>query len=123
MAREIEHPRGVAEVTKHLGGLMYARGDGAQAADLFGESLTRYHAMADPRSTSDIVEWMASVSCLRGLWVRSARLFGAAETMRAALGAVIDRPMADHDRDLAEVRTRLGEEAFADEPGDSRMQT
>ena len=46
--------------------------------------------------------------------LRAARLFGAAEGLRQAMGALLP-PVhrAEHDRSVAAVRTALGEGAFA----------
>ena len=45
---------------------------------------------------------------------RAARLFGAAETLRRAIGAALSPgARVDYDRDVAAVRAQLDEETFA----------
>jgi DNA-binding CsgD family transcriptional regulator len=105
---------GVALVLTALGEVAADEGDRGRTAAHFGESL-RMHA--------DQGNHLGIGFCLLGLGrladaesrpEAAARLLAAAEALREARGASL--PPADaipHDRLVASVRTRLGEEAFA----------
>jgi hypothetical protein len=60
------------------------------------------------------MEELAAVVCAQGEPVRSARLYGAAEALRQAIGA--PRPPADaarYERSITAVRAQLNEDSFA----------
>jgi non-specific serine/threonine protein kinase len=113
LARRLGQPRLVAEMATSLGGLRLAQGDGTQAALLFEESLRTSRDTHDRWNISELVEWMGAVATLGRSWEQAARLLGAAEALRDELYVVLNRPVADHDRDVATVRDQLNEAAFA----------
>jgi hypothetical protein len=67
------------------------------------------------------LEGLAAVAVAQAQSQRAARLFGAAEGLREAIGAPVppaDR--AEHDHSVAAVRSALGEAAFAAEWGEGQ---
>ena len=96
-----------------LGRVMHARGETARAAALFREGLGLFRKIGHRLGIATALEGMAgSVSSENA--ERAARLFGAAEAIRAAIGAPlppVDRPA--HERDAAAIRAHLAETAFA----------
>lgn len=113
LARERRHPRAIADMARHLGTMHLALGQRGRAAALFGESLTLYLGQGDHWHASEAVELIGAVACQECAWVQAARLLGAAEAMRDALGVVLNPRLADHQRDVATVRAHLSAEDFA----------
>jgi hypothetical protein len=89
-----------------------------RAAALFKESLSLRKEMGARRGIAESLEGLASVRVADGgdsqTAARPARLLGAAEALREAIGApvpLVER--AEYERDVATLRSQLGEEAFA----------
>jgi tetratricopeptide (TPR) repeat protein len=90
------------------------RGDYDRAAALYRESLLLRQERGDQRGAAECLEGLASLAAAQEQPTRAAHLFGAAEALRAAIGA----PLPTRDRELYEgymatVRTGSGETAFA----------
>ena len=98
-----------------LGDLALTRGDLARAAACFGEGLALLRELGDRHGTVDGLAGVAAVAAACGRWQPAARLRGAAEGLREALGAAPSPPArAEHERAVADLRARLGEAAFAE---------
>ncbi len=98
----------------HLGLVVLAQGDDERARALLRESLEHRRAQGDALGIAESLEGLASVARFRRQNERAARLFGAAEALRQAVAVPrwpVDRPR--YERDIENVRTLLGEEAFA----------
>jgi hypothetical protein len=90
------------------------REDYATAQTLCAESLAIFRALGGQSGITHNLEGLAAVALAQAQPERAARLLGAAEGLREAVGS--PRPLADraeHDRFVAAVRTALGEQAFA----------
>jgi tetratricopeptide (TPR) repeat protein len=114
LAREVGDTYGIISASINLGLVSYLRGDAAQAAALHKESLLLARQAGYMIEVAEALEGHAEVDAAQGQITRAARLFGAAEVLREAIGAPLyahDR--AIRDRALASVRAALGEEAFA----------
>jgi hypothetical protein len=78
------------------------------------EALTLYQTLGDPRRCAVGLEGLASTAGMAGRGERAARLLGAAEALRETLGAPIPpHERADVERAVADARTTLGEEVWA----------
>jgi hypothetical protein len=80
---------------------------------LFAEALSSSQELDDKSSISSSLAGLAGVIGTLGEPERAARLFGAAEALREAIGVSIqagDRP--DYERSVAATRARLDAEAF-----------
>ncbi len=105
---------GIAAVQLALGYLAQAQGDAPQAEAYFAESLARYRELGHREGVSVCLAGSAGVAGSLGQTVRAARLFGAAEGLRAVIGAIgqpIER--AAYDASVASVRVQLDSETFA----------
>jgi non-specific serine/threonine protein kinase len=88
------------------------QGDHERAATLLGESMV---ALQDPGGALGLVnlDLLAAAVSMRGDHEWAARLFGAAQTVREAVGvSVIPSIRADYDRGVAAARAGLGAAAF-----------
>jgi tetratricopeptide (TPR) repeat protein len=84
-----------------------------QARHLLEESLHGLRDLGEKWFLSRSIETLAQVVALQGQHERAAHLFGAAESLRDAVGAsILPFYRADYDRTLATVRDALGEPAF-----------
>jgi predicted ATPase/DNA-binding SARP family transcriptional activator len=110
---------GIAWADEQLGLLAAARG-AAAAVTLLRHSLKLHTELRDRWRMSSVLEDMAGVTLARGRPgtesgpAAAARLLGAAEAIREAIGTVIapcERPQ--HLQTVAAVRAALGEEGFA----------
>jgi predicted ATPase/DNA-binding XRE family transcriptional regulator len=111
--REVGDTRGVATMLCSLGHLAHIEGDESRAAPLLSESLTVAQVVGDNGIVIHCLEDMARIGCAHGLAERAAWLFGAAAAVREAIGAPPHPDeRADYDRNLADVRAALGDEAF-----------
>jgi predicted ATPase/transcriptional regulator with XRE-family HTH domain len=105
---------GIAAVQLSLGYLALAQGDAPQAAACFTESLVRYRELGHQEGISVCLAGSAGAAGGLGQPARAARLFGAAERLRATIGAIgqpIER--AAYERSVASVRAQLDQETFA----------
>jgi hypothetical protein len=91
-----------------------AQGDYEGARALYRESLGILRPAGEQRGIARVLEGLAGLAAAEDQAERAARLFGAAEALRAAIGAPL--PPGDRvrcHRGLALTRAALGEEAFA----------
>lgn len=106
-----------------LGDIARAQGDERRAAKTYAESLTLLRASDDTVLLIPLLDKVAALASLGGdpsarqradVLTRAAQLFGAAARLREEIGASL-LPIArrENERDVARVRTALGEEAFA----------
>ena len=98
-----------------------AEGDDPRADELFAESLSWCRKRGDKRLASECLGGLAGVAAVRGENTRAARLWGAAEGLRATIGAAVS-PIEQRvvDRHLAGVRDALGETALEAEWSEGR---
>jgi predicted ATPase len=107
---------GIVEVRNNLAGLALVQGDGERALTLHQESLGLAGARGSARSVAECLEGVAAAQA-RAAPVRAARLWGAAEALRAALGTPlppVDR--AGYERAVAAACAALA----ADSPDGTR---
>ena len=111
---ELDH-RGAAAIVRHnLGYLAQHRGDPRQGLAYFADALAEHVVSGDRQNAGHCLGGVAGMIALLGWPQQAARLFGATEALFERIGSSIwpiDR--VDYDGNLAAVRTRLGEEAFA----------
>jgi Arc/MetJ family transcription regulator len=96
-------------------GIARARGDLDGAAALCQESLTLYWQHGARRFVAESLRRLVGIWAAAGEGERAARLAGAETALREALGTPIDPPeeLDQYERDVADVRTVLGEATFA----------
>jgi len=112
LSRELGDGRGTARTLIHLADLASQQGDAVSARSLYAEGLGIRQTLGDTSGIASALERLA--------WVatgdhpdRAARLLGAAEALRQAIGASLNpSARAEYDRHLAALRERLGEEQF-----------
>jgi tetratricopeptide (TPR) repeat protein len=111
VAREIGDKRVIAIALYNLGGVALHGGDHAASCSLRQESLVIRHELGDRVGVAECLEGLADAA---GQTERAARLLGAAQALRDALGAPVAPAVeSGHQDDVAAVRTALGKEAFA----------
>ncbi|MGQ0550587.1 MAG: tetratricopeptide repeat protein [Armatimonadota bacterium] len=97
-----------------LGLLALAEGEPEDAASILREALIQQQKRGDAQGIACSLEGLAGVMLARGIPGDSARLFGAADALREAIGAPLwplDR--VAYESDLREAKAALGDEAFA----------
>ncbi len=96
-----------------LGNMALQQGDYQRAAEFFADGLRLSGEVGFRWTTFEGIVGLAGVSSARGRYGRAARLYGAAETLREAIGHH-PSPQAQEvfDRRLASTRRGLGEVAF-----------
>ena len=100
------------------------QGDLAAARSLTEESLAIGRELGDRRGVVECLERLAAVSGADGHLPRSARLLGAAEALREAIGAPLSASdRADLGRVAATVRSRLAQPACAAAWAEGRAMT
>jgi predicted ATPase/two-component SAPR family response regulator len=103
---------GIAWCCEQLGLLAAVDGD-PDAITLLRRSLELHGELRDRWRMSSVLEDLAAITLVLGRTPAAARLFGAAEALREAIGTVIapcERPQ--HVQTAAGLRAALGEEAF-----------
>ena len=104
---------GIAWCCEQLGLLAAVDGDPA-AITLLRRSLELHGELRDRWRMSSVLEDLAAITLVLGRAPAAARLLGAAEALREAIGTVIAPcERAQHVQTAAGVRAALGEEAFA----------
>jgi predicted ATPase/DNA-binding CsgD family transcriptional regulator/DNA-binding XRE family transcriptional regulator len=115
--RELGEDRAIAQRLDALGRLARAMGDTQRACGLHRESLVLFARIGDQRGTAMALDGLATVAAFSGEPRRAAELFGVASALRDAIhaapdfGAYVDPKV--REATIAELRTCLGEEAFA----------
>ncbi|HEX9440857.1 MAG TPA: hypothetical protein VF909_14320, partial [Roseiflexaceae bacterium] len=97
-----------------LGALVNAQGDAARATALLREALVLQQSHAGKGSIASSLERFAGIAAGQGQPDRAARLLGAAEALRKAIGAPlppVERP--DYERTVAAARAQLDAATFA----------
>lgn len=105
---------GMASVLNSLGMVALSEGDPQRADMLLRESLIKYRDVGDKWHIALCLDRLARVAAARGEWERAARLLGAEEALREAIGAPL--PPSEHDgreQTLKLTHEHLGEESFA----------
>jgi tetratricopeptide (TPR) repeat protein len=111
---DIGDKRGIAYALLSLGDLAQTQGDLSSAAFKYRESLTTFKALGSLVGMIDNLKGLSRVAKAEGRWEDAVSLYATATAARETLGAPIilaDRAM--YERDLAELRVALGEQAFA----------
>ncbi|MGW5053601.1 BTAD domain-containing putative transcriptional regulator [Actinokineospora sp. NPDC004072] len=110
------YPPYLSMVLVDLGYVAVARGDAAAAVELHLEALDVALAMGDTRGDAYAAEALAGALVLDGRAGLAARLLGAAEARRSALGLPLPaEERAEIDRVVAAARAALGDDRFAAE--------
>jgi predicted ATPase/transcriptional regulator with XRE-family HTH domain len=113
--RALENWNGIAEVLLELGGTLRLQGDHRQARERYGEGLALFANVLGKRASAiACLAGLAGVNARSSQLERAARLFGAAEGQREALGLAI-QPIAPEFsmHDLAAVRAEIDGAVFA----------
>jgi predicted ATPase/DNA-binding CsgD family transcriptional regulator len=111
--RELGNPWGVNIVLQNLGYVVQYRGDLEGAKVLFAESLNSSHELDDRFSIAGGLGGLAGIIGLQGEPERAIKLFGAAEALRATIGAdIAEGDRLDYERSVAAARTLVDVETF-----------
>jgi tetratricopeptide (TPR) repeat protein len=109
-----EDKRCISASLHSLAGLALLQGDLDAARSLYAQSLVMRREIGEKRGIAECLGGLARVAIRLRQPERAARLFGAVEAIREAIGAPLPPcDHADHRRDLAAVRSALGERVFA----------
>jgi DNA-binding CsgD family transcriptional regulator/tetratricopeptide (TPR) repeat protein len=104
----------LGSVLRHLGMDHLRQGDYGRAAEHYKQSLSMCKEVANRWVPLECLNGLGDIACVAQQHERAARLFGAANQLREALGF---RPNTSdqeyHDHHTATARARLGEAAFA----------
>ena len=111
--QELGNSPGIAMVLSNLADTARAVGDNHRALVSFVEALRAAQEVNDHTGIAWCLDGLASLGGLASAWEKSARLLGAAETIRGTTGTVIESvDRKQHDLTVAAVRAGLGNSAF-----------
>ena len=114
VVRELGDRVGLGISLMNLGAATRGLGEIERAAAAYHEALEIQRELGNLEHMAYNLYGFAGLALDRGRDEQAARLLGAAAALAEATGAVVERVDRDQvDRDVAEVRTRLGEPAFA----------
>jgi predicted ATPase/DNA-binding SARP family transcriptional activator len=104
---------GIAHTHTHLGHIACAQKDFKAAEGHYARSLPLFLKAADRKSSIECLEGVAQMAVGREEWKRAAQLLGAAESLRASIGAPLS-PVgrAAVKKNVAAVRRHVDAEAF-----------
>ena len=89
---------------------MLRQGDGARAAAIYKESLALAAEVGSKSTVAVCLEGLAEVALTHGQPARAARLWGAAEALREAIGlSMTDLARAGYEERIAAVRSQVDE--------------
>jgi tetratricopeptide (TPR) repeat protein len=112
LRREQGDSRGAGAILDNLGQTALAQGDIVRAKALLVESLSLFHAQYK-EGISWVLQHLGDVAGAAGQLERSARLWGAAEVLREAIGSQLENmDQINSGRIAPIVRAQLGEDAF-----------
>jgi tetratricopeptide (TPR) repeat protein len=114
LSQEVGDKAMFAEELWSLGSLAYRAGDHREACECHRQSLSILRELGDRSKTCRGLEGYAASLGAAGDGPKAARLLGAAEALRAALGSPLPPgERAEHGQWLAAARAALGDEGFA----------
>jgi tetratricopeptide (TPR) repeat protein len=114
LKRELGDKWGIAAVLSNLGSVALGEGHTKAARLFLEESLMIRRELGDRWSLADSLQGFATLAFQEGQLERAARLWGAAEATRQAIGAPLAAgECARRDRYMTVVRQQLGPEAMA----------
>ncbi|MDP9359299.1 MAG: LuxR C-terminal-related transcriptional regulator [Chloroflexota bacterium] len=110
--RAVGYEHGLAWALQPLAELAEAEGDCPRAARLRGEAITAFWTQRDRWGLQEELSALAALAVAQGEPEPAARLIGAAESICGSIG-VVQRGRPDlHERTVAVLSARLGEQAF-----------
>jgi non-specific serine/threonine protein kinase len=113
LRRQQGYKKGIAASLVSLGNVLRRQGNCEQATILFEESLALCRELEDKEGAAKSLEGLAACAIKQRQLERAARLSGAAQRAREAIGAPLPPPeQYDHDHQVALSRTGLGNAAF-----------
>jgi predicted ATPase/transcriptional regulator with XRE-family HTH domain len=124
LCKEMGNREDIATSLFVLGEVAESLGDYVVAHARYEESLAIGRRVSDNRHIASCLEGLAGLYMAQGEPVRAVRLWGAAETLREAMGTPIPpvyRP--DYERSVAATRSQLGEKTFAAAWADGQTMT
>ncbi|WP_245866220.1 tetratricopeptide repeat protein [Prauserella marina] len=114
--RLVDLESGNTLILAELGFVAEQRGDATAARALHGESLALARKVGDPRACALALEGLAGAHALTGEYEKAARLLGAADRERTAVGAPLPpAERGDVERVTAVITAAIGVAAFAAE--------
>jgi predicted ATPase/class 3 adenylate cyclase len=115
IAREMGYQQRIASALNELGQLDTDRGDFASAKARHEEGLAIGRELGDKRGIAFALEGLAAVVAALGSSARAARIWGAAERLRAEVGSpVLPKDKPDYDRRVTAARTAAANDAAFD---------
>jgi tetratricopeptide (TPR) repeat protein len=113
LRRDIADVYGLASSLINLGAITVARGDAAEACTVYRESRELLQRFGTLYLKAELLEDLAEMLVALERFEQAVRTLGSAESFRVAIGAPLATWWrARHERMLAVLRERLGEEAF-----------
>jgi tetratricopeptide (TPR) repeat protein len=124
LRRQLADRRGLASSLSALGHVARCQGDDAAACVLLEESLVLSRELGDRRGCAECHEELARVASVQGQPELAARIYGAAEALREALGTPLLRSAhAPYERAVTAVRAALEAGACAARWAEGRAMT
>ena len=112
--RALDNPSGVALSLINLGNLARSERDFPSARGMFEESLALYWRLGNQAGIDDGITRLGFVAFGQDQHSRAAKLFGAAEKVREALGShLAPNQQETYDKQVSTLREVLGEDGFA----------
>jgi non-specific serine/threonine protein kinase len=108
--RELGHRAGIADALNSLGTVVTEQGDYAGAWVLHEQSLLIRRELGDVEGTARSLEGLAEVVAALGSSLRAARIWGAAERIRAEVGLPLSPSRPDYHRRVTAARSTLGDD-------------
>ena len=111
---ELHDAPGIQEVLLEMGRVAHTQGDDRRALERYRESLALKRDRGSPAYIVDCLEGIAGALGAAGQSTHAARLFGAADALRATFDIPLKpAARAAYERDLAIAKARLDEATFA----------
>ena len=113
MFRELQHAHRIAMVLHNLGLVAHLQGDQVLHRSLSAECLTIRRALDDKPGIAWSLDSFSAIARAQGQARRAARLLGAADALREAIGHTLSPAyLASHAPGVTRVRSELGDEVF-----------
>ncbi len=116
---------GISWSLRNLGDLARAQSDYRRAGMFFREALSLSHDLGQKREIASTLEALAQITAVQESSARAARLLGAADGLRQAVGVETLHPKerVEHDNQIVALRAQLGEQRFSEAWAEGRALT